>query len=62
MASFCILRSKTRVNYGKETKEDKKKFSSVQTLKEGNLSPRKAVNVFCSSWAGGGGGGVCVCV
>ena len=51
------------MNYGKETKEDKKKFSSVQTLKEGNLYPRKAVNVFCSSWwGGGGGGGVCVCV
>ena len=31
----------------------------MQTLKEGNLSPRKAVKAFCSSWRRGG---VCVCV
>lgn len=39
----------------KEQRKTRKNFSSVQTLKEGNLSPRKAVKMFCSSF-------VCVCV
>lgn len=38
----------------KEQKKTRKNFSSVQTWKEGNLFPRKAVKMFCSSF-------FCVC-